>query len=97
MALVGSGEHAPRAFAAALGLPEEVADCLDGLLEARQVPGATIFEPQTFPQRLRSQVAYEVAGEGMAKPELWEIFRKLYLCNIYQIKSTKLYKLHTKT
>lgn len=80
-ALVGSGEHAPRAFAAALGLPEEVADCLDGLLEARQVPGVTIFEPQTFPQRLRAQVAYEVAGEGMAKPELWEIFRKLYLDN----------------
>ena len=78
-ALVGSGEHAPRAFAVALGLPEEVADCLDGLLEARQVPEVTVFEPQTLPQRLRSQVAYEVAGEGMAKPELWEVFRKVYL------------------
>lgn len=80
-ALVGPGEQAPRAFAAALSLPEEVADCLDGLLEARQVPGATVFEPQTFPQRLRSQVAYEVAGEGVAKPEIWEVFRKVYLDN----------------
>lgn len=80
-ALVGSGEQAPRAFAAALALPEEVADCLDGLLEARQVPEATVFESQTFPQRLRSQVAYEVAGEGVAKPEIWEVFRKVYLDN----------------
>lgn len=80
-ALVGSGERAPRAFATALGLPEEVADCLDGLLEARQVPEATVFESQTFPQRLRSQVAYEVAGEGAAKPEIWKIFRKVYLDN----------------
>lgn len=80
-ALVGPGEQAPRAFAAALGLPEEVADCLDGLLEARQVPDATVFEPQALPQRLRSQVAYEVAGEGVAKPEIWEVFRKVYLDN----------------
>lgn len=80
-ALVGPGEQAPRAFATALGLPDEVADCLDGLLEARQVPGVIVFEPQALPQRLRSQVAYEVAGEGMAKPELWKVFRKVYLDN----------------
>ena len=80
-ALVGEGVHAPRAFVAGLGLPEEVADCLDGLCEARQVVGVTVFEPQAFAQRLRSKVAYEVAGEGVAKPEIWEMFRKVYLDN----------------
>lgn len=78
-ALVGAGSAAPRAFVSALGLPDEVADCLQELLEARQVPGATVFEPQAFKERIKSQVAYEVSGQGVVKPEMWEVVRKLYL------------------
>ena len=80
-ALIGSGAAAPRAFVGALGLPEEVADCLQELLEARQVPGATVFEPRALKDRIKSTVAYEVAGQGVVKPEMWEVIRKLYLNN----------------
>lgn len=79
--LLGSPEDAGRAFIDAVGLAPEVADCLEGLLEARLVPGATVFEPKPFPERLQSSVAYEVAGQGRAKPGFWKIYRKLYLEN----------------
>ncbi len=80
-ALVGPGSQAPRAFPKALGLPEEVSDVLGELLEARQVPGATVFEPQRFKNRIKSQVAYEVSGQGLVHPGMWGVVRKVYLDN----------------
>ena len=78
-ALTGSPEAAPRALTHAMGLPDEVADCLEGLLEARLIPGAVVFEPKPFTERLQTTVAYEVSGKGRATPEFWSVFRKLYL------------------
>ncbi|MGO1592327.1 MAG: hypothetical protein ACTHW1_10800 [Ancrocorticia sp.] len=78
-ALLGPAEDAPRALTSAVGLPDEVADCLDGLLEARLIPGAIVFEPKPFGERFQTTVAYEVSGRGRATPEFWRVFRKLYL------------------
>ncbi|MCF2707008.1 hypothetical protein I6E29_06985 [Arcanobacterium haemolyticum] len=78
-ALLGDPATAARAVTAALGLAPEVSDCLDGLLEARLLPGATLFEPKPFQERIQTAVAYEVAGQGWATPEFWRVYRKLYL------------------
>ncbi|AWE41633.1 MULTISPECIES: hypothetical protein [unclassified Actinobaculum] len=78
-ALLGDPEHAGRNVAAAIGLPAEVGDCLEGLLEARSLPGAVVFEPKPFTERLQSTVAYEVSGQGVAAPGFWAVYRKLYL------------------
>lgn len=78
-ALLGPADVAAREFVEAVGLAPEVADCLEGLLEARLVPGATVFEPKPFTERLQSTVAYEVSGAGVADPGFWRIYRKLYL------------------
>lgn len=77
--LVGESAAVGRDMAAALGLPPEVGDSLDGLLEARLIPGAVVFEPKSFSERIQTTVAYEVAGRGRAKPSFWKIYRKLYL------------------
>lgn len=78
-ALTGNAEEAPRALIRAISLPEEVADCLEGLLDARLVPGSVVFEPKPFSERFQTSVAYEVSGKGRATPEFWSVFRKLYL------------------
>ncbi len=78
-ALLGRAEEAPRLLTAALGLAPEVADCLEGLLEARLIPGATVFEPKPFSERIQTAVAYEVAGQGLTTPSFWRLYRKLYL------------------
>jgi len=78
-ALLGDAEHAGREVAGAIGLPAEVGDCLEGLLEARLLPGAVVFEPKPFAERLQSTVAYEVSGQGVAAPGFWAVYRKLYL------------------
>ncbi len=78
-ALLGAQETAARGFIDAVGLAPEVADCLEGLLEARLVPDATVFEPKPFTERLQSTVAYEVSGAGVAYPGFWRVYRTLYL------------------
>ncbi|MFT3944405.1 MAG: hypothetical protein QM705_11380 [Ancrocorticia sp.] len=77
--LVGEPAAVGRDMAVALGLPAEVGDSLDGLLEARLIPGAVVFEPKSFTERIQTTVAYEVAGRGRAKPSFWKLYRKLYL------------------
>ncbi len=77
--LVGEPAAVGRDIAVALGLPPEVGDSLDGLLEARLIPGAVVFEPKSFTERIQTTVAYEVAGRGRATPSFWKIYRKLYL------------------
>lgn len=79
--LLGPADVAGRTFVDAVGLAPEVADCLEGLLEARLVPCATVFEPKPFTERIQSSVAYEVSGHGIAKPGFWNVYRKLYLDN----------------
>ena len=77
--LVGEPAAVGRDMAVALGLPAEVGDSLDGLLEARLIPGAVVFEPKSFTERIQTTVAYEVAGRGRATPSFWKLYRKLYL------------------
>lgn len=78
-ALLSDPTEAGRNIAAALNLPVEVGDCLEGLLEARLLPGAVVFEPKPFAERIQTTVAYEVAGRGRATPTFWKVYRKLYL------------------
>lgn len=79
-ALLGPADQAARGIVEAVGLAPEVADALEGLLEARLVPEARVFHPQPFPERLQSTVAYEVAGDGVvAGPGFWRVYRRLFL------------------
>ncbi|MFT0848395.1 hypothetical protein VR010_11660 [Actinomycetaceae bacterium L2_0104] len=78
-ALLGVPDDAGRHISQALNLPVEVGDCLEGLLEARLIPGSVVFEPKPFTERLQTTVAYEVAGHGRATPTFWKVYRKLYL------------------
>lgn len=78
-ALLGDPAEAGRNISDALNLPVEVGDCLEGLLEARLIPGAVVFEPKPFTERIQTTVAYEVAGHGRATPTFWKVYRKLYL------------------
>ena len=78
-ALLGDPTEAGRNISKALHLPVEVGDCLEGLLEARLIPGAVVFEPKPFTERIQTTVAYEVAGHGRATPTFWKLYRKLYL------------------
>ncbi|MDO4888177.1 MAG: ASCH domain-containing protein [Actinomycetaceae bacterium] len=79
LALIGHPSEAPARLAAAFALPREVADCLGGLLPARVIPGAVVFEPKPFGARLQSRVAHAVAGERPSDMGLWKMYRKVNL------------------
>jgi hypothetical protein len=78
-ALLGAPDTACRGVIEAMKFAPEVADCLEGLLEARLIPDAKVFEPKPLPRRLQSTVAYEVSGSGRAGPHFWKLYRKLFL------------------
>ena len=78
-ALNAPAEEGVAKFVEAIHLPHEVSDTLAGLLEARRIPEATVFEPEAFRKRFQSSMAYEVSGQGRAPAEFWEFYRKIYL------------------
>mgnify|MGYP000864758144 FL=1 len=70
---------APAMLVAALGLPQEIADFLSGLLSATAIPGAIVFEPKPLPQRIQTSVAYGSVGESKSKTGYWQAYRRLFV------------------
>lgn len=71
-------EAVPR-FLEVLGLPAAVGEVLRGEREAADIPEATVFTPQAFPERMKASLAYEVSGYGSAPAGMWKVYRRLYL------------------
>ncbi|MGJ9464049.1 hypothetical protein ACRQDN_07960 [Actinotignum sp. GS-2025e] len=75
-------EAVPR-FLEVLGLPAAVGEVLRGAREAADIPAdipeATVFTPQAFPERMKASLAYEVSGYGSAPAGMWKVYRRLYL------------------
>lgn len=78
-ALLASPAYGPTRFIQAMGLPLEVSDALYGRKDVRTLTGAQVFEHGSFRDTLRNVVALEVSGHGVARPRVWEVYRKLYL------------------
>ena len=70
---------APAMLVAALGLPQEIADFLSGLLSATAIPGAIVFEPKPLTQRIQASVAYGSVGESKSKTGYWQTYRRLFV------------------
>ena len=70
---------APAMLVSALGLPQEIADFLSGLLSATAIPGAIVFEPKPLPQRIQTSVAYGSVGESKSKTGYWQAYRRLFV------------------
>ncbi|MDE1565477.1 MAG: hypothetical protein QP830_00295 [Actinotignum sanguinis] len=71
-------EAVPR-FLEVLGLPAAVGEVLRGEREVADIPVATVFTPQAFPERMKASLAYEVSGYGSAPAGMWKVYRRLYL------------------
>ena len=78
-ALHADPDAAPAMLVAALGLPQEIADFLSGLLSATAIPGAIVFEPKPLPQRIQTSVAYGSVGESKSKTGYWQTYRRLFV------------------
>ena len=78
-ALHADPDAAPAMLVAALGLPQEIADFLSGLLSATAIPGAIVFEPKPLPQRIQTSVAYGSVGESKSKTGYWQAYRRLFV------------------
>ena len=78
-ALHADPHAAPAMLVAALGLPQEIADFLSGLLSATAIPGAIVFEPKPLPQRIQTSVAYGSVGESKSKTGYWQAYRRLFV------------------
>lgn len=78
-ALHADPDAAPAMLVAALGLPQEIADFLSGLLSATAIPGAIVFEPKPLTQRIQTSVAYGSVGESKSKTGYWQTYRRLFV------------------
>lgn len=68
-----------RALVAALGLPKEVADAMEGLGTLSEIPNSRLFRPSTAGAAFEDRLAFELAGEGFVEPTVMGAYRKVYL------------------
>lgn len=80
-ALLSSKVMGPAFFIQAMGLGPEILDALEGRIDITEIPDAEVFKQATVSETLREIIALEISGHGVAKPKLWEHYRKLYLDN----------------
>ncbi|WP_182354367.1 hypothetical protein [Flaviflexus huanghaiensis] len=80
-ALLSSKVMGPAFFIQAMGLSPEILDVLEGRMDVSEIPDAEVFKQATLAETLREVIALEISGHGIAKPKLWENYRKLYLDN----------------
>lgn len=80
-ALLSSKVMGPAFFIQAMGLGPEILDVLEGRMEVSEIPDAEVFKQASLSETLRDVIALEISGHGIAKPKLWENYRKLYLDN----------------
>lgn len=78
-ALLSSKVMGPAFFIQAMGLGPEILDALEGRIDVTEIPEAEVFKQATVSETLREVIALEISGHGIAKPKLWEHYRKLYL------------------
>lgn len=78
-ALLSSKVLGPAFFIQAMGLGPEYLDVLEGRMEVTELPDAEIFEKSTLAKTVRDMIALEISGHGVAKPKMWEAYRKVFL------------------
>lgn len=80
-ALLSSKVMGPAFFIQAMGLGPEILDVLEGRMDVREIPDAEVFKQASLSETIREVIALEISGHGVAKPKLWENYRRLYLDN----------------
>ncbi|QOR45502.1 hypothetical protein [Trueperella pecoris] len=78
-ALQANAAMGMRALVAALGLPKEIADSLEGLGSLSDIPNSRLFRPSTAGAAFEDRLAFELAGEGFVEPTVMGAYRKVYL------------------
>ncbi len=79
IALQASAPNGVRAFIAALKLPDEIADVLEGERPISEIPNSRLFKPGSPGSAFEDRIAYSIAGEGFMEPDLMGAYRKIYL------------------
>ncbi|VEI13125.1 ICP22 family protein [Trueperella bialowiezensis] len=78
-ALQASPQTAVRSLVAALNLPEEIVDVLEGRRGLAEIPNSQLFTPGSGGSAFQDRLAFEIAGEGFVEPDLMGAYRKIYL------------------
>lgn len=78
-ALLMEPELGVAALVAALGLPAEATDVLEGTGSIRALPDGVVIGPGSAPQTFEQTLAFEIAGEGVVDEGLAKAYRSLYL------------------
>lgn len=68
-----------QALLDAFHMPAQVGELLAGHIDVEDLTGMRVFEPQPFGKRFQEQVAWEVAGRGVAPRRWWDLYRALYV------------------
>lgn len=78
-ALLSSKVLGPAFFIQAMGLGPEFLDVLEGRMEVTELPDAEIYEKSSLSKAIRETIALEISGHGVARPKMWEAYRKVFL------------------